>query len=384
MDEINSQREPAAEPKETPCPTCWPPGLNEQVQETLADLLNHVGGQSAGLCWLVEPAPGVLRLQVEWSAGQSPGTEALAALLDPAALDEAVRDGGGATWLGVPVEMEGQTSGRLWVVAGPGEHLDERSAELVAATGRQLGLLIDNARMREEIKRFKSRRNALIRRVVVAQDERCRHFARELHDEVCQSLTAISIDLEAILVTGLVSDRVLAQKLESIRTSIIRAVEEAERIILGLRPLLLEDLGLVAALYSYARQRLSSDNVQVHLDDSLSALRIPPHIEVILYRIGQEALSNVALHAGASNVWLGFSCDDHRATLSVRDDGRGFSVGQVSQFRDDHTSLGLLGMRERALLVGGNVEITSRPGAGTTVMVNVPTQVRKIGTGETK
>ncbi len=370
-DEVSSKQEPAAESEEILCPTCWPPGLDERVQDALTELLNRVGGQSAGVNWLVEPTPGTLRLQTEWSVGQSPSAETLAALADLAALNEIVQGGKVAGWLGAPVEMGGETAGRLWVVARPGERFDKRAAELTAMTGRQLGLLIANARMQSEIERLKSRRKALLRRVVVAQDERCRHFARELHDEVCQSLTALSIDLEAILVSGQPTSAALSQRLEHVRNGILRAVEEAERIILGLRPLLLEDLGLVAALYSYAQQRLSQDGVQIHLEENLSARRLPPHLEIILYRIGQEALSNVALHADAHNVWLGFSCDDRQTTLAVRDDGRGFQIDQTAQVQGGQTGLGLLGMKERASLVGGRVEITSAPGEGTCVVASV-------------
>jgi len=339
----------------------WPRGVEALVQRVLADLLGRVGGRAAGVYWL-EPS-GELRLRAQWP----PEAEPPAALADPATPAQGDR---GVAWL--DVDVDGRPAGRLWVAAGRGGGFDEGALEWAAMVGRQLALVVANASLREEVRRLTAQRSALLQRTIMAQDERCRHFARELHDEVCQSLTALSIDLEAILVAGRVTDPALRQKLERAREGIVHAVEEAERIILDLRPLLLEDLGLMAALCSYAQQRLASQGVEVHLAEEASAQRLPSYLETTLYRIGQEALTNVARHAGARNVWLDFSCDGRQATLSVRDDGRGFRVEEVMQVRDGRVGLGLLGMRERAALVGGRVEITSRPGLGTSVVVTVP------------
>lgn len=170
------------------------------------------------------------------------------------------------------------------------------------------------------------RRGELLRRVIVAQDERCRRVSRELHDEISQSLTAMALDLEALHVAGQVTDARALARLDSLRERVLGALNEVTRIILDLRPALLEDMGLAPALRWYAAQRFEETDVRLHLQAEGVNTRLDSHLETTLYRIGQEALTNIAKHAAARNVWLTVHRCNGTFELIVRDDGRGFDV----------------------------------------------------------
>jgi len=348
----------------------WPPEADKRARTVLAHLMRQMEARGAGVCWL--GPSGEYHLKACWTVGQAPEEGTMTALVDPSGRDGPIQgEDTAGTWLSLPVRVDNWLHGRAWVI-GVTRTLSREQIEVTKAIVKQLALTILNARLDTVARSLIEQRRVLLQRVIAVQDERCRHFSRELHDGVCQALTALSIDLEAILVSGQIIDATLFQRLERIREGLVRALEELERVILDLRPLMLEDLGLMAALCWYADKRLSPLGVEVHTVDPAPTRQLPSHLETTLYRIGQEALTNVAKHADAHHVWLDFSCDDHTAILVIRDDGRGFPLEEMTQVPSGQAGLGLLGMRERATLVGGQLEITSAPGKGTQVTVRVP------------
>jgi signal transduction histidine kinase len=230
----------------------------------------------------------------------------------------------------------------------------------------------ENRRLRAELQLLAGRRGEMLRRVIAAQDERCRRISRELHDEISQSLAAMAVDLETLQANGCITEDETLARLENLRERLLGALDEVHRIIADLRPAMLEDRGLLPAIQRYAAQRLSASATRLHTEAQGLPERLPPHLETTLYRIAQEAINNTAQHAGARNIWLNLARTETHFVLAVRDDGRGFDVQRVLLGGDAQTGMGLFGMCERASLAGGVCDIRSAPGAGATITVRLP------------
>jgi len=202
-------------------------------------------------------------------------------------------------------------------------------------------------------------------RLIETQEAERRRVARELHDEVGQALTAIRLNLLNVQQQAGASP--LAQQLNDSLAIVDRALQDVHRLALDLRPAVLDDLGLIAALDWYVDRGARRAGWSTDVVASPLQTRLPPELETACFRIVQEALTNVARHARARHVRVELRVRDTDVQLVIRDDGVGFDVEAVQSRRGPETSLGLQGMHERALIVGGQVEITSAPGQGTVV-----------------
>jgi PAS domain S-box-containing protein len=214
-------------------------------------------------------------------------------------------------------------------------------------------------------------RMELQRQLVNAQEEERRRIARELHDHMGQHLAALVLGLQTLVdSTAEPVDRSRIQQLQVLTRVIGREVHD---LALQLRPPALDDLGLLSALEQYTDQWSSRYHVPMDLHTSrLKEPRLPPPVEIALYRIVQEGLTNVARHAHATRVSLVVQRRAGFVQLILEDDGRGFPVDEVMQAPHIARRLGILGMRERACLAGGTLDVESAPGRGTTIFVRVP------------
>ncbi len=199
----------------------------------------------------------------------------------------------------------------------------------------------------------------------VREEERTR-LARELHDELGQSLTAIKIDL-ASLKNPIDRDRQV-RKINAILGLVDETIQSVRRISTELRPGILDDLGLVAAVEWAAEEFEARTHIQCRLSLPEPSPAIDPKPATALFRIFQETMTNVARHSGATQVKIGLREERGGLALEVCDNGQGIGPDQVSA----STSLGILGMRERALLLGGDFSISGDPGTGTVVRVRIP------------
>jgi len=212
-------------------------------------------------------------------------------------------------------------------------------------------------------------RRQLLDRIISTQEDERRRVARDLHDTVGQSLSALLMEIRTRSERGESATLVQGDGLQS---KVSGLLEEVHRMAWDLRPSLLDDLGLQSALGHFAeemsrRHGTPVDFQAVGLDQGNE--RLPGNIETVLYRVAQEALSNVARHSRASRTSVVLVRRDKEAALLVEDDGGGFDVEAV---RHDRASLGILGMEERVALVGGNLTIVSAPGKGTSVKAQIP------------
>jgi two-component system, NarL family, sensor kinase len=239
-------------------------------------------------------------------------------------------------------------------VAGPAwRQLTPGELELLSAVAYQVGLAVERARLAEASARL-------------ARAEERTRLAREIHDTLAQGLTAITLHLESAL-RHMTDDPDRARdRLERALATAHDSLEEARRSVLDLRTAPLAAQPLAEALSALARSFTADTGIRVDVR-ATDAAALPLHVEAELYRIAQEALTNVRRHARAHAVAVDLRTTDHAVVLAVRDDGAGFDGRAVPA--DRH---GLIGMRERARLLGGRLRLDSRPGRGATVRVTAP------------
>lgn len=207
----------------------------------------------------------------------------------------------------------------------------------------------------------------LSHRILEAQEDERQRVARELHDQSAQSLTMMLVRLHMLEKSGEPEQARL--QVHELRKLTAQALEEIRRIALELRPKILEDLGLSEALAWRVDELNATGAVSATLTTSGIDRRLPKDIELVLYRVGQEALTNIARHAKASRVSLVLQRGDGAVSLTIRDDGAGFDPARVAAER---RGLGLSGMRERLALVNGTIRIDSQPGQGACLCATVP------------
>jgi signal transduction histidine kinase len=211
----------------------------------------------------------------------------------------------------------------------------------------------------------------LLRRLISAQEEERRRIARELHDDTSQSLTALVLTLDTISLSPTLDDK-LKTRVAFMKSITVNLLEGIRQMIFDLRPAMLDDLGLVPAVSWYAEQRLKPSGVRVAVESSGGERRLPQGIEIALFRVAQEALTNIVKHAGAESALIAVDINDTEAFLEIEDDGRGFNPREATRPSEKGQGLGLLGMKERVAALGGTISISSREGHGTSVKVHIP------------
>ena len=244
---------------------------------------------------------------------------------------------------------------------------------LGAAIERELReAAIRRARRRDELelRQAKQRLQALSNRMLEVQEAERRHIARELHDEIGQSLTAIKLNLEAL--QRRVGDDATRRLVGEITGVAGQVLDQVRQISLDLRPPQLDDLGLAAALHWLVKRHAHRERPAIHLSAPENLPRLDPQVETACFRIVQEALTNVLRHAEAAEVRIELGFDPGHFRVAVRDNGCGFDTGRAHTRGLEGRCLGLLGMDERVTLSGGNLEIHSRPGQGTEVAAIFP------------
>ena len=225
-----------------------------------------------------------------------------------------------------------------------------------------------------EAQRGRRRLETLSQRLLQAQETERRIIARELHDQIGQALTAVKLNLQSLrsAAGGVSGENGAALPLEESVEIVEQAMQAVRSLSLELRPSVLDDLGLAAALRWYADRQARRAGFRVRVQTQLPAERLRFELETACFRVVQEALTNVARHAGAALVEVDVRAEDGRLHLTVRDDGGGFDVTGVWRGATAHGCIGLDGMEERVRLLGGQFAIESQPGHGTTVQARFP------------
>ena len=238
----------------------------------------------------------------------------------------------------------------------------------LGALARAFNHMVVELRRMEELRREREAlRRQLLERVIQAQEEERQAISRELHDSTSQALTSLLMGLRTLM--NSCTNEEVRRQTQALHRITAQTLEDVHRLAARLRPALLDDLGLEAALARYVREWQQHTGIPVDSLIHLGKTRLPPVVETALYRIVQEALTNVARHAkSAAQVSLVLERRKKEISLIIEDDGPGFDPETVDYTRH----LGLLGMRERAELLGGTFTVESAQGRGTTIFVRIP------------
>lgn len=257
----------------------------------------------------------------------------------------------------------------------------DRDVELLLVIGRLIAGAMHQARLHRQLVARERAHENFVEQVIEAQEIERRRLAGDIHDGISQRLVTLSYRLDAAAQAAKSPDdrASLTEQLDRARELAELTLQEARAAISGLRPPVLDDLGLSGGLASLARS-IPQVEIGLHISTDLADTRLPDHIELALYRIAQECLQNVVKHADATRARLTFSLDrgphGDVARLEIVDDGVGFDTLERPLGSDEMGGYGLLSMAERAEIVGGRLNIRSRPGAGTTVTASIPVPAR--------
>lgn len=265
-----------------------------------------------------------------------------------------------ASGMGAPLIAEGKMIGVTIVASQTGREFTQDDLDLLRVVADRVAPAIERARLMERLRAGRERLELLSRRLLNVQEEQRRRVAIELHDELGQILTALKIDLDS-----------KPPKIEDAVKSIDIAMQTVRDLALELRPAMLDDLGLAAALRWYADRFAQQTGVAVHngIEDIPN---LAFEVATSCFRVAQEALTNIARHASARNVWLTLHGNASGVELTIRDDGAGFDAEAARNRAAQGGSVGLVSMQERASLAGGSIEIRSKAGEGTEIRARFP------------
>jgi PAS domain S-box-containing protein len=253
---------------------------------------------------------------------------------------------------------------------GPESLAESDSLDILGSLSSQAASALENAQLYEELGEREHRLQDLVGKLLRAQEEERRLVAYEVHDGLAQVATAAHQHLQAFAERHAPDAEKGRRDLDRILRLVRTTVSDARRIIADLRPTTLDDLGLAATL-SQEVERLRDEGYQVDYNEGLGEERLPVAAEIALFRVVQEALTNVRKHAQTQQVRIELRRREDEVRLEVQDYGRGFDPAAASSGSGPGERVGLAGMQERISMLGGNLEVQSRPDEGTCVVATV-------------
>jgi signal transduction histidine kinase len=272
-----------------------------------------------------------------------------------------------SSMLGAPLRARGKVIGVVHVGTQARRSFTQEDLSLLQVVADRAASAIDRAQLYEQVLAARDRLGHLSRQLIEAQETERRRLARELHDETGQALTAVKLNLQALKQRS--SDLHLSARLQDSIGIVEQSLQQLRDLSHELRPSLLDDLGLVAALRWFVDRQARRGGLSSHFTAPENFTRLPAEVETACFRIVQEALTNVIKHASAQRVWVELDTTPSEVLLLLCDDGIGFNVQAAREHALRGGSLGLLGMQERAQLAGGKFEIKSGKTGGTEICV---------------
>jgi PAS domain S-box-containing protein len=230
----------------------------------------------------------------------------------------------------------------------------------------------DRRLAQEQLKASHEQLRRLSAHLESVREEEKNKIARDLHDSTSQVLASLHMYLEAAIETlpaGSDKSKELLRKAQTLSTTIL---DDIHRLIYELRPFVIDELGLEAAIHSMLENYLKFTSLKVHFTTSGQTTRLSPQLEIMLFRVIQEAFNNIVKHANARNAYLKLQYKKKSIKISIRDDGIGFNVQETRRPKIPIQGLGLISMKERIELVNGSLVINSSPGSGTKIIIEVP------------
>jgi signal transduction histidine kinase len=275
-------------------------------------------------------------------------------------------------FISVPLKYNNQTMGIMNIASSGDRYFTEGDFRLLDSIGNHVGLAIENSILYGDTKQKENLRGQILSNVINAQEEERKRIAREVHDEYGQTLTGLLMSIESVESMVAPEQSHFRERLSNLKSVATRALDGMRKLVLDLRPSTLDDLGLAAAVRSYLHANLEAAGIHVDFESNADTVDLAPEVRTALFRIIQEAVHNITKYAEAGNVRVLLHVKDGKITAMVEDDGRGFDIETVYSSRIGAHSLGLLGIQERATLLGGTFNIQSGIGRGTSISVEIP------------
>ncbi len=275
----------------------------------------------------------------------------------------------------IPLRSRQRVFGAIHVASREPRRFGSDDICVLHSVGEQMGVAIERAEVLEQLTQGRETYQRLARHYLIAQDEERRRLARELHDETSQTLSALALNIRAVMEMAemLDQDRELIERMKKLEPMAQQTAQELSRIINDLRPALLDSAGLLPAIRRFAEDKLQPQDIDIVIEVHGNLPRLAPEVEATLYRFAQGAISNIARHAQARQLTILVDCGDKLLGLHLIDDGRGFDTSTVTGI-DEATGRGrgLFAMQERIRLLGGSCRVESALGKGTTVVAEIP------------
>jgi len=297
--------------------------------------------------------------------------------LEPsAARPDLIKTEGLKAFLSVPLRAKDRILGVMNVASTMARNFTKDDMYLLGSIGDQLGIAIEQAKLYRRLDEARKRYQTLLRQMITIQEGERKRIARDLHDETSQQLTALALNLQALIEMmemGDVKNTEIKAMLKRTHNIAVQASAEVVRLIKELRPTLLDTLGLPAAIHNLAETNLSSRGINVTTEfKGMEQRRLSPEAELTLFRVAQEAMSNIARHSEAKRAMIRLECNNNECILCIEDDGKGFNVSEITRIEKDGRGAGLFGVRERVAVVGGEAYIESQLGKGAKAIAKVP------------
>jgi signal transduction histidine kinase len=293
-----------------------------------------------------------------------------------AARPDLIKTEGLKAFLSVPLRAKDKILGVMNVASTMARRFTKDDMYLLGSIGDQLGIAIEQAKLYKRLDEARKRYQTLLRQMITIQEEERKRIARELHDETSQQLTAMALNLQALnemMEMGNVKDTEIKAMLKRIHNISVQASAEVVRLIRELRPTLLDTLGLPAAIRNLAETNLSSKGINVTTEfKGMEQRRLSHEAELTLFRVAQEAMSNIVRHSEAKKAIIRLEYNANECILCIEDDGKGFDVNEITRIEKDGRGAGLFGVRERVAAVGGEAYIESQPGKGAKATAKIP------------
>jgi len=274
-----------------------------------------------------------------------------------------------------PIKSRGKLIGILALGKKQSKALySQEDIELIMSLANQAGIMIENARMFDSLKKQQLQVQQLLTEAIHAQEEERQRISVDLHDGVAQWLAGASYRAQTVsaLLSGNDSDDARGE-LATMESTIDKSLKELRRVLTGLRPPALDELGLSHALRQ-SLEDLKTDGINCKFSEVSTPTRLPPSMEIAIYRVVQEALTNIRKHANATKVNLRLQFQADKLLVEIRDNGKGFDLSQTLDSAISVGHMGLLGMKQRAETLGGDIKIKTGEGTGTTLTLTLPIQ----------
>jgi signal transduction histidine kinase len=300
--------------------------------------------------------------------GQDPAASLLTAHQPPPCVEPSQELSGGL-YVTLALSARGQIFGLMTLVTIQEGILQDEERELLITVGSLLSEVLANARLHSSLREKEAARQVLLQALVRAQEEERHRLAHELHDGAGQVLTSLLVQLQSVSEESDASG--VHAAIAPLCENVSAAIEQVRQISHRLRPAALEKLGLEVALHTLAEEMLEGTAIRLSFHSDLEERRLPEAVELAIYRIAQEALTNVLRHARATDLHLELVRLPYAVAMRIEDNGQGFDPDSISR-QSGAGRLGLLGIRERAEMLGGSVVVLTAPESGTVIEVRLP------------